>query len=179
MAAGDGNLDVCPVCKADNRYTSMERYTKLDAIPKECFMVRCNKCGFAAPAGDNRDEARLFWNKYQRMDRDVLESWIDTAVMSFITDMKYKLRLNNHKGYWRNYNLKYLLDKLEGEVAELKKASQVWSVSNKVDHAKLIDIIHECADIANFALMIADNMKHVMKELDDAPNGVYPSGHAA
>lgn len=101
----------------------------------------------------------------EQIDAIKLENWVDEAVMSFVVDMKYKLRMNNHKGHWREYSLAYLLQRLDGEIGELKEASKLWSSSSSVDQRQLLAIVHECADVANFALMIADNAKRTMRSI--------------
>lgn len=100
------------------------------------------------------------------MERDTLENWVDEAVMGFVVDMKYKLRLNNHKGHWKDYALPFLLEKLDAEIKELKAEAHHWSTSSNLSDKQLIAIIHECADVANFVLMIADNAKRMMRDLD-------------
>ena len=58
-----------------------------------------------------------------------------------------KLRRNAHKAHWQTVTNQWLFDRLKQEVAELENAL-----------ADGIDIVHECADVANFAAMIADNV---------------------
>jgi len=65
----------------------------------------------------------------------------------FVKEMKKKLRANNHKGGWEDCSLQYLSMRLTQERKELALAIKTKD-KNKV--------IAECADIANFAMMIAD-----------------------
>lgn len=96
---------------------------------------------------------------------NVLENWVDEAVMSFIVDMKYKLRLNNHKGHWKEQFTSALYAKLVGEMVELDLVLEQYAMIP--DSKLLLDIVHECADVANFAMMIADNAKRTMRALDE------------
>ena len=57
--------------------------------------------------------------------------------------MRYKLRLNAHKGYLGDKTPAELLSKLKGEIPELQDAA---------DRGSKIEMILEAADIANFAL---------------------------
>lgn len=69
--------------------------------------------------------------------------------MWFTRIMEKVLRDNDFKGGWENCSNSYLIAKLNGEVDELKAA--IW---------KDLDtrtIIQEAADVANVAMMIADN----------------------
>lgn len=100
------------------------------------------------------------------MERDqivTLENWVDEAVMGFVVDMKYKLRLNNHKGHWKDYDMAWLVKRTKDEVKELGDAlQQVYD--KKPNAAMYMDVIHECADVSNFVMMIADNIKRRMRE---------------
>lgn len=63
-------------------------------------------------------------------------------------DMHRKLKVNCHKGGWEYEDEFELLASLKEEVVELENAMNM--------HIGL-NIIDECADIANFAMMIAEN----------------------
>jgi len=64
----------------------------------------------------------------------------------FAERMERKLQQNDHKGGWNNDSFHALLRRMREEVDELESAQS--------DQEKLID---ECADVANFAMMIAEN----------------------
>lgn len=70
------------------------------------------------------------------------------AVQFFAEGMLYKLKKNSHKAHWETVDCDYLFDRLKEEVQELADAR-----SGTVDQ-----IILECYDVANFAMMIADNV---------------------
>lgn len=61
------------------------------------------------------------------------------------------LSKNDHKGGWKKLSLKWLLRRLKTEVMELERAI------NKITKDTAPDIDSECADVANFAMMISDN----------------------
>lgn len=69
------------------------------------------------------------------------------AVMWFAEMMEAKLAKNDHKGGWNNCDLQYLSMRLTQERKELTEAIKSRNKQR---------IIDECADIANFAMMIAD-----------------------
>jgi len=69
------------------------------------------------------------------------------SVRWFAERMEAKLAKNDHKGGWGGCELQYLSMRLTQERKELTDA-----IKSK-DKQRIID---ECADIANFALMIAD-----------------------
>ena len=71
-----------------------------------------------------------------------------TSVDWFARNMELKLRENDHKGGWKKCEHSWLLDRLKQEVVELEKALD--QVNNQEN------VIREAADVANFALMIAD-----------------------
>lgn len=69
-------------------------------------------------------------------------------VRLFAEQMELKLRKNDHKGHWDVCRPGYLIDRLKEETKELEKI--LYSENPK-------QIISEAADVANFAMMIADN----------------------
>lgn len=73
-------------------------------------------------------------------------------VIWFALQMEGKLRENDHKEGWRDEHLFYLINSLDRERRELWEALNEPDLTEK--HAR--EIIRECADVANFALMIAD-----------------------
>ena len=70
---------------------------------------------------------------------------IEVRRMSLL--MELKLRKNDHKGGWSDMTPSQLLDLLETEVQELRGA---------INEGDPLDIAQECADVCNFAMMIAD-----------------------
>ncbi len=87
------------------------------------------------PVGDTRRELHL----------------AEKAVGGFAAEMVAKLAENSHKAHWGTEANTRLLRRLREEVDELRDAL--------IDgHPR--EIIRECADVANFAMMIADNERH-------------------
>ena len=81
------------------------------------------------------------------------------SVTQFGFDMLRKLRKNSHKAHWNTVTHWYLFGRLNEEVSELSKAlNKRYSIQPTADRKELSQaIIDECADVANFAMMIADN----------------------
>ncbi|MGE5572976.1 MAG: hypothetical protein ACM3ZU_08170 [Bacteroidota bacterium] len=77
------------------------------------------------------------------------------ALSEFAVYMEHKLRRNDHKPDWRTCSLAYLRGRLNQELAELDEAVQSG------DPYRIYD---ECADVANFAMMIADRAKSNRRE---------------
>lgn len=71
----------------------------------------------------------------------------DRAVDVFALDMKRKLAVNVHKKHWADVPRSYLFLRLLEEEAELYDA---------LNRGTPQEIIDECADVANFAMMLAD-----------------------
>ena len=72
------------------------------------------------------------------------------AVAEFADGMLGKLKKNSHKKHWSLVDCEYLFTRLLEEVDELAMARS----------GTLEEIIDECYDVANFAMMIADNLKN-------------------
>lgn len=69
------------------------------------------------------------------------------VVRWFAAEMEKQLVENDHKGGWGASKLAYLSKRLTDERNELSRAIRLKNPES---------IIKECADVANFALMIAD-----------------------
>jgi len=83
----------------------------------------------------------------------------------FATQMTRKLNENVDKGHWDGTDLSYLVDRLREEVDEVEEAydnlieyrsSPMYANDDDSDWDSLLD---ECADVANFAMMIADHAR--------------------
>lgn len=73
----------------------------------------------------------------------------------FVQEMETQLKENDHKGGWKNCTDSYLLSRLLEEVSEL------LLVTLENDQLRIKE---EAADVANFAMMIADNRYYENKE---------------
>jgi NTP pyrophosphatase (non-canonical NTP hydrolase) len=70
------------------------------------------------------------------------------AVDEFAGVMLDKLRENRHKAHWKHVDRQWLMDRMMDEIYELNEA---------IADDDPLSISLECADVANFAMMIADN----------------------
>jgi hypothetical protein len=95
---------------------------------------------------------------------------IREEVAAFATHMESKLRGNDHKGGWENDDLGSLVSRAVEELQELQRAISAFEhvrYSPKAtaealkDAAKLV--LREAADVANFAMMIADNADRIAR----------------
>ena len=75
---------------------------------------------------------------------------IRASIMRLALAMEQKLQANEHKADWKACDPLWLLEKLCDEVHELSHALQY----NRRDQ-----ISDEAADVANFAMMIADTLE--------------------
>lgn len=78
-------------------------------------------------------------------------------VVDFAVTMEAKLRANDHKGGWGSCDADTLVQKLEFELAELKLALQKQASTPYMLEELIEEVRRECADVANFAMMISDN----------------------
>jgi len=69
----------------------------------------------------------------------------------FAGEMEDKLKKNDFKGGWDGCEVIYLIERIKSETQELIEA-MIIKENEK-------NIIEECADIANFAMMIADKSR--------------------
>ncbi|WP_134705152.1 hypothetical protein [Ammoniphilus sp. YIM 78166] len=73
----------------------------------------------------------------------------------FAEEMEKKLQENDHKAHWSEADGDYLISRMEQEMDELMKAM----IDVQFGNGDPIQVIKEAADVANFAMMIADNMR--------------------
>lgn len=71
----------------------------------------------------------------------------ERAAFSFYQRMVLELRRNARKGGWEDDTIKDLSRRMYEEAAELMEA---------IEKGRAEDIVKEAADVANFAMMIAD-----------------------
>lgn len=71
------------------------------------------------------------------------------TIQWFSCHMEEKLLRNSYKGGWEECKNVYLLDRMDEEIAKLKDC-----IINGEPSAL---VVSEAADIANFAMMLADN----------------------
>ena len=80
---------------------------------------------------------------------------IRPCVLNFALEMESKLKKNDHKTGWQGYAFYQLRDRLEDEVLELQEACAELEANRSKPRIK--KVIKEAADVANFAMMMADN----------------------
>jgi NTP pyrophosphatase (non-canonical NTP hydrolase) len=83
-------------------------------------------------------------------------------VQWFAEQMEKKLQENDRKGGWEGCNLHWLIERIEIETKELRTAVNLYMSLR--DPKEKINIIKEAADIANFAMMIADIVRKYSKD---------------
>jgi len=72
-------------------------------------------------------------------------------VQQFAIRMENKLQLNDHKDGWRNEKISYLMEQLQQKVNKLKL---------EFTYMHTQQMVPETINIANFAMMIADNIEN-------------------
>ena len=78
-------------------------------------------------------------------------------VIMFAQLMEKVLKQHDHKGGWLSASVMDLANKLIGEVDELMIEVINWATNRKENNADEFEAIrHECADVANYAMMISD-----------------------
>ena len=93
------------------------------------------------------------------------ESDNKAAIVAFSNAMLAKMNANNHKRSWHDASVDYLMHRLIDEVMELAEA--VINIKVAVERGGDVgsdDLFEkamaECADVANFPMMIWDKLRH-------------------
>lgn len=87
----------------------------------------------------------------------------EKATSDFRFAMLEKLNANNHKKHWSEASVGYLFERLLQERRELEMALLGvvhMKASKKLHDLEVSDAMRECADVANMAMMIWDNLRH-------------------
>lgn len=78
------------------------------------------------------------------------------AVVEHALRMEARLKEHEDKGGWEECRFRRLIIELEGHVEDLKEALFEQGIEDNIEN--------ECADIANYSMMIADNFGRVREE---------------
>lgn len=149
--------------------------TVLAALPDRAMQVDSfADCGDvpAFPLDDPTAESQEEWfEAYCKAQREHIEGLIEDALSHqteqpsqhvelrpplrwFAEQMEVTLRTNDHKGGWDSESFSYLYSRLYEEWHE------IWRAYNRPNGKRdWEEIIKECADVANMAMMIADNAR--------------------
>lgn len=91
------------------------------------------------------------------------EHTVRAEIGGFAVKMEKKLQKNDWKGGWDEMSLYELMLRLQEEVKELLWCIVEALVGIKQDKTPN-DVINECCDVANFAMMIADKAAKIKGE---------------
>ena len=80
------------------------------------------------------------------------------SVQWFATCMEVRLRENDDKGGWSDVPDEHLLEMI---------TSRLWKAQTALSDGDHITVVNELADLANFAMMLAENVHQVAMEPGD------------
>jgi hypothetical protein len=90
---------------------------------------------------------------------------IGPILMSFVHDMEEQLLKNNYKPGWQACDVNWLLEKLHSKVNGINNAAIHYSYINRTpenDRLTKEEMLKLCADLANYAMMLHDNVSNDM-----------------
>ena len=94
----------------------------------------------------------------------LINTTVRPEVAAMALAMESRLQANEHKGGWRDETFVFLAARVEDELRELREAIAKYSLAkfygDGASNDEVVareDVLHEAADVANFAMMIADN----------------------
>ena len=86
-------------------------------------------------------------------------------VVWFASQMERKLSEHDDRPGWQCESFEYLLVRLMEEQGELNNLMMdLGELSDSSSDANIQDVINECADIGNFAMMLADKARDLLKD---------------
>ena len=80
-----------------------------------------------------------------------------SEILKFAGEMEKQLQANEHKGHWRNCAYSFLLEELDRNLEILKHLNENRGGNLVEIRENMRKAILRCANIANFAMMFADN----------------------
>jgi NTP pyrophosphatase (non-canonical NTP hydrolase) len=84
------------------------------------------------------------------------------SLQRFAELMEKTLRENDHKGGWENMSTSSIMRRIDEELGELKDARIIMEhaafTRSTTFAARCRQVAKEAADVANFAMMLADNV---------------------
>lgn len=111
------------------------------------------------------DGEDLEWSSKSLHSSNPMLPAVRESVMWFSKEMEAKLAKNDHKGGWAACDVRWLLNRLNEELEELENIISTRDLESGYrsvgEGLSIIDtdneaIIKEAADVANFAMMVAD-----------------------
>lgn len=103
------------------------------------------------------------------VDRIILaikDQGVREELRKFTHYQDWVLAENDHRGGWRNLNALELLMRIHGEIGELIEVVS-YHIKNPKSDAGKEDVMKECADVANYAMMLWDNIQRGDSEPDE------------
>lgn len=91
------------------------------------------------------------------------EEEIREPVRWFAEKMEAKLRKNDHKGGWLDCDPLWLRMRMEEEMSELHREMVRLQIGRSTPER----VVNEAADVANFAMMIADQAREALQPNED------------
>ena len=79
------------------------------------------------------------------------------SIQWFAEQMERKLRAHDDRDGWAECDYEWLSSRIDDEAKELDIA--IWKIDTHPTQRNLQAVIDEAADVANFAMMIADNTR--------------------
>ena len=80
-------------------------------------------------------------------------------VSDFAKIMEEKLQENEHKGGWDNCDNDFLFNRLLQEMTELHESLAELKITKGNGKGIARETMRECADVADFSMMISSNLK--------------------
>lgn len=93
------------------------------------------------------------------------------TVIEFAAEMERKLLANDHKSHWLDLSLRRLFVYLRRELVELTDAVAQLRDHRYRSRQYLAKVREEAADVANFAMMIADKCRELQEEAEPRRRG--------
>lgn len=144
---------ICDFCEREIRLDDAKRY---DHNLEKVYHARC----YGERENVGRNEVGVTTKKG---GTEVKKTKLRHEVQWFAEQMELTLRKNDHKGGWGSMKNMQLYERLKEESAELEQTLVATDVK-RFNQIRFNRVIREATDVANFAMMIADNARRIPKQ---------------
>lgn len=148
-----------PLVRLCSRHNKEMLATLLDLNPDH---AQCPECGTEIHL-EEPDPEDVYDAQHVDEELDARGALLRHEVQWFAAHMAAKLKANDHKGGWIHESSSYFVKRLADEWRELAHVIDLATMHE----ASPQDIIDECADIANYAMMLADVVRREPNHADE------------
>ena len=168
--------DLIEICRVLSYHGNPQLSKAFDSVARSRPLSSALTEAYREGYGDGRDATITELGEVEFVAKKAERERVRPEVWQFALLMEKKLKENDHKKSWKKCKILYLIERLKEEVKELEDC--FWIEDSRSDFINIgedfmikgkyseEDVIKECADVSNFAMMIAWQMRESLRSSD-------------